>query len=64
MSEDKKFKELRDTPIDRFVMVLGALGDKSSDEIFSPGNNPDDIWILAVLGIGFMIAIQEFGEGE
>ena len=64
MSEDKKFQELKDTPIDRFVMDLGAKDNKSSDEIFSPGKDPDDIELRTDLTPKQIVLIQGIIEND
>lgn len=62
--EKKKIEEIKDTPIDRFVMDLGVGGDDKSDEIFSPGNEKEDIELRTDLTAKQIVLIQGIMEND
>ena len=57
-------KEIKDTPIDRFVMDLGMHDDKKDDEIFSAGKTKNDIELRTDLTAKQRVLIQGIMEND
>lgn len=59
-----ELKEIKDTPIDRFVMDLGMNDDKKDDEIFSAGKTKNDIELRTDLTAKQRVLIQGIMEND